>query len=80
MQPAQAADITKHYPWDKHCLYQSSSFEACANWHQSRHCHEEAERTADGYGLELGFLDAAMVRHKMSLGTVSCASFGRGSA
>jgi hypothetical protein len=52
----------KHYAWDKHCLYQSTCFEACSQWHQARATKLQAEATSEGYGLEIGHLEAAKVR------------------
>lgn len=43
-------------------VLQTYSFEACAQWHQSRSIRAQAETTSDGYGLEIGHLEAALVR------------------
>jgi hypothetical protein len=61
LQREQLAEINRNFPWELHCRFQATSFTACAYWHQAKASLDTAQRTSEGYGLEIGYLMAAQV-------------------
>ena len=47
--------------WGNFCDFQSYCFKSAAEWQQAKQAYREAEKTSEGYGVEIAWLKRASV-------------------